>query len=63
MYLQEAFLAHMESDHDDVMNFKALYPGPYQSITALDLICKVLPDFAKETGRRAEAARALRRAT
>jgi hypothetical protein len=24
MYLQEAFLAHMESDHKDVMDFKAV---------------------------------------
>jgi hypothetical protein len=60
MYLQEAFLAHMESDHEDVMDFTAVCVGLFRSVTALGLICKVLPDFAKETRSRVEAARALR---
>jgi hypothetical protein len=63
VYSQESFLAHMESDHEDVMNFKALCGGLCQGISALELICKVLPDFAKESRRRAEAEQARRQAS
>jgi hypothetical protein len=63
VYSQESFLAHMESDHEDVMNFKALCGGLCQGISALELICKVLPDFAKESRRRAEEEQARRQAS
>jgi hypothetical protein len=63
VYSQESFLAHIESDHEDVMDFKALCGGLCQGISALELICKTFPDFAKESRRRAEAEQARRQGT
>jgi hypothetical protein len=47
-YLQEAFLSHMESDHEAVMNFRAVCLGLCQSVSALELICKVLPEYGRK---------------